>query len=66
MLDDPAGPAERRPISSLSDPEWVDVNTILDEDIVRHIIPQLKAGRGARHRRVPAEQDHRLSTARGW
>lgn len=36
-------PALQRPtISSLSDPEWVAVNTILDESIVRHIIPQLK------------------------
>ncbi len=24
-------------------PEWVAVNTIIDEDTVRHIIPQLKA-----------------------
>ena len=40
---DPAGAAERRPISSLSDPDWVAVNTIIDEDTVRHIIPQLKA-----------------------
>ena len=30
-------------ISSLSDPAWVAVNTIIDEDTVRHIIPQLKA-----------------------
>ena len=36
-------PALQKPtISSLSDPEWVDVNTIVDENIVRHIIPQLK------------------------
>jgi ATP phosphoribosyltransferase len=41
-------PALQTPtISSLSDPEWVAVNTILDEDIVRHIVPQLKAA-GAR------------------
>jgi ATP phosphoribosyltransferase len=36
-------PALQNPtISSLSDEEWVAVNTILDENIVRHIIPQLK------------------------
>jgi ATP phosphoribosyltransferase len=41
-------PALQKPtISSLSDDEWVAVNTILDEDVVRHILPQLK-GRGAR------------------
>ncbi|MBV9122165.1 MAG: ATP phosphoribosyltransferase [Planctomycetes bacterium] len=42
-------PALQTPtISSLSDPEWVAVNTILDEAIVRHIVPQLKqaAARG--------------------
>ncbi len=37
-------PALQTPtVSSLSDPEWVDVNTILDESTVRHIVPQLKA-----------------------
>src|SRR4051794_30509025 len=41
-------PALQTPtISSLSDPEWVDVNTILDETTVRHIAPQLKQA-GAR------------------
>lgn len=41
-------PALQNPtISSLSDEHWVAVNTILDESIVRHIIPQLKAA-GAR------------------
>jgi ATP phosphoribosyltransferase len=41
-------PALQNPtISSLSDPEWVAVNTILDENIVRHIMPQLKQA-GAR------------------
>src|SRR5438874_8352578 len=41
-------PALQNPtISSLSDERWVAVNTILDENIVRHIIPQLKAA-GAR------------------
>ena len=34
-------------VSSLADESWVDVNTILDESIVRHIIPRLKAS-GAR------------------
>jgi ATP phosphoribosyltransferase len=36
-------PALQTPtVSSLSDPAWVDVNTILDEDTVRHIVPELK------------------------
>ena len=41
-------PALQTPtISSLSDPEWVDVNTIIDESVVRHIVPPLKQA-GAR------------------
>jgi ATP phosphoribosyltransferase len=41
-------PALQNPtVSSLSDPEWVAVNTILDENTVRHIVPQLKQA-GAR------------------
>jgi ATP phosphoribosyltransferase len=41
-------PALQTPtISSLSDPAWVAVNTILDESVVRHIVPQLKQA-GAR------------------
>jgi ATP phosphoribosyltransferase len=41
-------PALQKPtVSSLSDAEWVAVNTILDEDVVRHIVPQLKQA-GAR------------------
>jgi ATP phosphoribosyltransferase len=37
-------PALKNPtISSLADDAWVAVNTILDEDTVRHIVPQLKA-----------------------
>jgi ATP phosphoribosyltransferase len=41
-------PALQTPtISALSDPEWAAVNTILDEDTVRHIVPQLKQA-GAR------------------
>jgi ATP phosphoribosyltransferase len=42
-------PALQKPtVSSLSDAEWVAVNTILDEDTVRHIVPLLKqaGGRG--------------------
>jgi len=41
-------PALQTPtVSSLSDPDWVDVNTILDESVVRSIVPKLKAA-GAR------------------
>jgi ATP phosphoribosyltransferase len=41
-------PALQKPtISSLSDPQWVAVNTIIDESVVRHIIPKLKQA-GAR------------------
>jgi len=37
-------PALKTPtISPLSDPEWVAVNTIVDEDVVRTLIPRLKA-----------------------
>lgn len=37
-------PALQQPtISDLADGEWVAVNTILDETVVRHIIPRLKA-----------------------
>ena len=37
-------PALQKPtVSSLSDPEWVAVNTIIDESVVRAIVPQLKA-----------------------
>jgi ATP phosphoribosyltransferase len=37
-------PALQNPtISSLSDKQWVAINTIINESIVRHIIPQLKA-----------------------
>jgi len=34
-------------VSSLTDPDWVALETIIDEDIVRHIVPQLYAA-GAR------------------
>jgi ATP phosphoribosyltransferase len=41
-------PALQKPtVSSLSDPAWVAVNTIIDESIVRHIVPRLKQA-GAR------------------
>ncbi len=39
-------PALKNPtISTLSEPDWVAVNTIVDEEIVRQIIPRLKAAR---------------------
>jgi ATP phosphoribosyltransferase len=41
-------PALQKPtVSSLSDAAWLAVNTIIDESIVRHILPRLKAA-GAR------------------
>ena len=41
-------PALNKPtVASLSDPAWVDVNTIVDEDLVRIIAPKLKKA-GAR------------------
>ncbi|MFO7907666.1 MAG: ATP phosphoribosyltransferase [Planctomycetota bacterium] len=37
-------PALQNPtISSLSDPKWLDVNTIVEESVVRSVIPQLRA-----------------------
>ena len=40
-------PALQRPtVSSLSDPEWAAVNTILDEKTARDLIPRLKAAGG--------------------
>lgn len=37
-------PALQQPtVASLSDPDWVDVNTIVDESYVRMIVPRLKA-----------------------
>jgi ATP phosphoribosyltransferase len=40
-------PALQRPtISSLSDPEWVAVNTIIEERTVRDLIPKLKIAGG--------------------
>jgi ATP phosphoribosyltransferase len=41
-------PALQKPtVSSLSDPAWVAVNTIIDENTVRHLVPKLKQA-GAR------------------
>jgi ATP phosphoribosyltransferase len=41
-------PALQKPtVSSLSDPDWVDINTIVEESVVRRIVPKLKAA-GAR------------------
>lgn len=41
-------PALDKPtVASLSDPDWVDVTTIVDEDVVRVIVPRLKKA-GAR------------------
>jgi ATP phosphoribosyltransferase len=37
-------PALKNPtVSTLSDPDWIAVNTIIDEDVVRTMIPKLKA-----------------------
>ena len=37
-------PALQTPtVAALSDPDWIDVNTILDESVVRAIVPKLKA-----------------------
>lgn len=42
-------PALQNPtVSALSDNTWVDVNTIVDETVVRHILPRLKSA-GACH-----------------
>lgn len=39
-------PALKKPtISTLSDPDWVAVNTIIEEAVVRQILPKLKAAR---------------------
>jgi ATP phosphoribosyltransferase len=39
-------PALKKPtISTLSDPEWVAVNTIIEESVVRQILPKLKAAK---------------------
>jgi ATP phosphoribosyltransferase len=39
-------PALKNPtISNLSDPDWVAVNTIIEESVVRQILPKLKAAK---------------------
>jgi ATP phosphoribosyltransferase len=39
-------PALKNPtISNLSNPDWVAINTIVDEEVVRHLIPRLKAAK---------------------
>ena len=39
-------PALKNPtISTLSDPEWVAVNTIIEESVVRQILPKFKAAK---------------------
>jgi len=39
-------PALKKPtISALSDPEWVAINTIVEEAVVRQILPRLKAAK---------------------
>ena len=36
-------PALKKPtVSNLSDPEWVDIDTVLDEDVLKDLIPKLK------------------------
>ena len=41
-------PALQTPtVSNLSDPDWVDINTIVEESVVRSIVPKLKEA-GAR------------------
>jgi len=39
-------PALKNPtVSTLSDPDWVAVNTIIEEAVVRQLLPKLKAAR---------------------
>ena len=39
-------PALKNPtISTLSDPDWVAVNTIIEEAVVRQLLPKLKAAK---------------------
>ncbi len=52
-------PALQQPtVSSLADEKWVDVNTILDESVVRQIIPRLKAAGCPRHCRISVDKDY--------
>jgi ATP phosphoribosyltransferase len=40
-------PALKNPtVSALADPEWVAINTIVDESTVREIVPKLKEAGG--------------------
>ncbi len=51
-------PALKNPtISTLSDPEWVAVNTIIEESVVRQILPRLKSRQSAGDRRISLEQN---------
>jgi ATP phosphoribosyltransferase len=47
LKDHPKTSLNSPTVSPLTDPEWVALETIIDEDIVRHIMPQLYAA-GAR------------------
>ena len=59
-------PALQRPtISSLSDEDWVAVNTIIEERTVRDLIPKAEGRRRPGNRRVPAEQDRCVGGASG-
>ena len=50
-------PALKNPtISALSDSDWVAVNTIVEEAVVRQISPKLKAAKAGR-RGISSEQD---------
>ena len=54
-------PALQRPtISSLSDPDWVAVNTIIEERTVRDLIPKAQGGGRPGDRRISAQQDRGL------
>ncbi len=50
-------------LSPLADSDWLAMEIIIDEDIVRHIMPQLLRGPGTRHRRISDQQDHFVITA---
>ncbi len=55
-------PALQTPtVASLSDPDWVDVNTIIDESVVRQIVPHLKSA-GARGISRPPLMTRRTGT----
>ncbi len=51
-------PALKNPtISTLSDSDWVAVNTIIEEAVVRQILPKLKAAKAQGDCRISSEQD---------